>query len=104
MVQAGTPQFHSCGLAVQGVRGAQEDPEAHPFHLVLAKTGLEILGPLFLLFLQGSQEHQAALVLGSLEGLAGLVILGNPWDLALLSTLESLGSPALLFLPMVLCQ
>lgn len=59
MVLEGT---YLCGLAVQGVRGAREGPGVHLFHLVLAKTALEILGHLFLLFHQGSQEHQSALV------------------------------------------
>lgn len=53
---------YSCGLAVQEVQGAQEGLGVHLFHLVLAETPLEVLGHLFLLFHQGSQEHQAARV------------------------------------------
>lgn len=52
-----------CGLAVQEVRGAQEGLGVHLFHLVLVETPLEVLDHLFLLFHQGSQEHQAARVL-----------------------------------------
>lgn len=64
MILEGT---YLCGLAAQGARGAQEGPGIHLFHLVLAKTALEILGHLFLLFHQGNQEHQPARVSGCLK-------------------------------------
>lgn len=54
-------------LAVQEAQGAQEGPGVLLFHLVLAKTPLDILGHLFLLFHQGSQEHQPAQVSGCLK-------------------------------------
>lgn len=103
MVQADIPQCHLCVLAAQGVQGDLGGLGLHPFRSALAKMFLDILGLLFLLFLQGSQEHQAVQVQGSLEGPAGLVIPGNLSGLALLSAREPLGSLAPLFLPEVLC-
>lgn len=103
MVQADIPQCHLCVLAAQGVPGDLEGLGVRPFRSVLAKTLLEILVLLFLLFRQGSQEHRPVPAQGSLEGLAGLAILGNLSGLALLSAQEPLGSLAPLFLPEVPC-
>lgn len=77
VVQADTPRCHLCVLAAQGGQEGQEALGLHLFHLVLAKTRLEIPGHLFLLFHLGSLEHQSVLEQGTLEGLVGLVFQGN---------------------------